>query len=50
MTYAVADFMQPFFSHYLPIQRSLSINTIAAYRDAIKLFLCYVGVITESGV
>ncbi len=42
MTYAVADFMQPFFSHYLPIQRSLSINTIAAYRDAIKLLLCYV--------
>jgi site-specific recombinase XerD len=42
MTHTVADFMQPFFSHYLPIQRGLSINTIAAYRDAIKLLLCYV--------
>jgi site-specific recombinase XerD len=42
MTHTVADFMQPFFSHYLPIQRGLSSNTIAAYRDAIKLLLCYV--------
>jgi site-specific recombinase XerD len=41
-SHAVADFMQPFFSHYLPVQRGLSINTIAAYRDAIKLLLCYV--------
>ena len=42
MTHTVADFMQPFFSHYLPVQRGLSINTVAAYRDAIKLLLCYV--------
>lgn len=42
MTHAVADFMKPFFSHYLPVQRGLSINTIASYRDAIKLLLCYV--------
>jgi len=42
MTHAVADFMQSFFSHYLPVQRGLSINTIAAYRDAIKLLLRYV--------
>lgn len=42
MTHALADFMKPFFSHYLPVQRGLSINTITAYRDAIKLLLCYV--------
>jgi integrase/recombinase XerD len=42
MTHALADFMKPFFSHYLPTQRGLSINTIASYRDAIKLLLCYV--------
>ncbi len=42
MTHALADFMKPFFSHYLPTQRGLSMNTIASYRDAIKLLLCYV--------
>ncbi|MES9905221.1 MAG: tyrosine-type recombinase/integrase [Sedimenticola sp.] len=42
MTYPLADFMKPFFSHYLPTQRGLSINTIASYRDAIKLLLRYV--------
>ena len=42
MTHALADFMKPFFSHYLPTQRGLSINTITSYRDAIKLLLCYV--------
>jgi len=42
MTHAVADFMQAFFSHYLPIQRGLSVNTVAAYRDATKLILRYV--------
>ena len=42
MTHVVADFMQAFFSHYLPVQRGLSFNTIAAYRDAIRLLLCYV--------
>ena len=42
MTHAVAEVMKPFFSHYLPVQRGLSINTITAYRDAIKLLLCYV--------
>ncbi len=42
MTHALADFMKPFFSHYLPTQRGLSINTMASYRDAIKLLLCYV--------
>jgi site-specific recombinase XerD len=33
--------MKRFFSHYLPVQKGLSANTIAAYRDAIKLLLCY---------
>ena len=42
MTHAVADFMKPFFSHFLPVQRGLSINTIASYRDSIKLLLSYV--------
>lgn len=42
MTHPIANFMQPFFSHYLPMQRGLAINTIAAYRDATKLLLSYV--------
>ena len=36
MTHALADFMKPFFSHYLPTQRGLSINTIASYRDGAR--------------
>lgn len=42
MSYPLANFMKRFFSHYLPVQKGLSINTIRAYRDAIKLLLCYV--------
>ena len=42
MTYAVADFMKPFFTHYLSVQRGLSINTVTSYRDATKLLLSYV--------
>jgi site-specific recombinase XerD len=41
MTHSLANFMKQFFSHYLPVQKGLSANTIAAYRDAIKLLLCY---------
>ncbi len=41
MTHSLANFMKRFFSHYLPVQKGLSPNTIAAYRDAIKLLLCY---------
>lgn len=37
----IANYMKRFFSHYLPIQKGLSITTIWAYRDAIKLLLCY---------
>jgi len=43
MTHLLAPFMKRFFSHYLPVQKGLSINTISAYRDAIKLLLCYSG-------
>ena len=41
MTHSIAKFIKPFFSHYLPIQKGLAPNTILAYRDAIKLLLCY---------
>lgn len=41
MTHSLANFMKRFFSHYLPVQKGLSANTLAAYRDAIKLLLCY---------
>ena len=41
MTYSIAKFIKPFFSHCLPIQKGLASNTILAYRDAIKLLLCY---------
>ena len=41
MTQTLAIFIKRFFSHYLPVQKGLSVNTIMAYRDAIKLLLCY---------
>ena len=41
MTYMLATFIKRFFSHYLPVQKGLTANTILAYRDAIKLLLCY---------
>lgn len=41
MTHLLANYMKRFFSHYLPVQKGLSINTILAYRDATKLLLCY---------
>nr|WP_320013604.1 tyrosine-type recombinase/integrase [uncultured Desulfobacter sp.] len=42
MNHLLADFIKRFFSHYLPVQKGLSANTILAYRDAVKLLLCYV--------
>jgi integrase/recombinase XerD len=42
MTHAIAPLLKRFFSHYLPVQKGLSVNTVRAYRDAIKLLLCYV--------
>lgn len=41
MNHPLANFMKHFFSHYLPVQRGLSINTVMAYRDAVKILLCY---------
>ena len=41
MKHLLINFMKPFFSHYLPIQKGLAANTLLAYRDAIKLLLCY---------
>ena len=41
MTHVIAKFIKRFFSHYLPVRKGLAANTILAYRDAIKLLLCY---------
>ncbi len=41
MTHIIAKFIKRFFSHYLPVQKGLAADTILAYRDAIKLLLCY---------
>lgn len=41
MTHPIAPLLKRFFSHYLPVQKGLSVNTLRAYRDAIKLLLCY---------
>ena len=42
MTHVIAPLLKRYFSHYLPVQKGLSVNTIRAYRDAIKLLLCHV--------
>ena len=41
MTHIISKFIKRFFGHYLPVQKGLAANTILAYRDAIKLLLCY---------
>jgi site-specific recombinase XerD len=41
MTPSLARFIKRFFSHYLPAQKGLAVNTIVAYRDSIKLLLGY---------
>jgi integrase/recombinase XerD len=41
MTPSLASFIKRFLSHYLPAQKGLAINTVVAYRDAIKLLLGY---------
>ncbi len=41
MTPMLANFIKRFFSHYLPVQKGLAVNTVLAYRDAIKLLLGY---------
>jgi len=42
MNHAIAPLLKRFFSHYIPVQKGYSENTVRAYRDAIKLLLCYV--------
>ena len=42
MTHAMAPLLKRFLSHYMPVQRGYSQNTVCAYRDAVKLLLCYV--------
>ena len=41
MNTPLANPVKRFFSDYLPVQKGLAANTIAAYRDALKLLLCY---------
>jgi site-specific recombinase XerD len=41
MSHPIPPLLKRFFSHYLPVQRGLSVNTVQAYRDAVKLLLCY---------
>lgn len=41
MSALLANGIKRFLSHYLPVQRGLAANTILAYRDALKLLLCY---------
>ncbi len=38
---SVQQLVQDFFEKHLPIERNASKNTVLAYRDALKLFLCY---------
>jgi integrase/recombinase XerD len=42
MNHPLATYLKRFFSHYLPVQEGLSPHTVAAYRDAVKLLLCFV--------
>ena len=42
MKHPIAPFLKRFFSHYLPVHKGLSMNTLRAYRDDVKLLLCYV--------
>ena len=42
MTHAIAPLLKRFFSHYMPVQKGHSQDTVRAYRDATKLLLCYV--------
>ena len=41
MNTPLAKPVKRFFSDYLPVQKGLAANTIAAYRDTLKLVLCY---------
>jgi len=41
MTLTLANLLQRFLGHYMPVQRGLSTNTVLAYRDTLRLLLCY---------
>ncbi len=41
MTPTLAHWLQRFLGYYLPVHRGLTVNTILAYRDTLKLLLCY---------
>lgn len=41
MNTPLANPVKRFFSDYLPVQKGLAANTMAAYRDTLKLLLCY---------
>lgn len=41
MTPTLAHLLQRFLVHYLPVHRGLAVNTVLAYRDTLKLLLCY---------
>lgn len=41
MNYPIGPFIKKYFSYYLPTNKGLSVNTILAYRDAVKLLLCH---------
>lgn len=50
MTHMIPKFIKRFFSHYLPVQKGLAANTILAYRDTVKLMLCYAADMLKKGV
>jgi site-specific recombinase XerD len=39
MNHSITPLLKKYFSHYLPVQKGLSVNTVLAYRDAVKLLL-----------
>jgi site-specific recombinase XerD len=41
MTPTLAHLLQRFLGHHLPIHKGLAANTVLAYRDTLKLLLCY---------
>jgi site-specific recombinase XerD len=41
MSPCLANPLKRFFSHYLPVQRGLATNSVLAYRDTLRLLLCY---------
>lgn len=49
-TQTLPSILKRFFGHYLPVQRGLAANTILAYRDAIKLLLCFSADILKKSV